>query len=78
MRQVDLRNDKCMPPVRQQGKCGSCWAFAAITPLEYKKCKKTGSLTLLRYIGRIIILPFMIYYLIPLGATSASIQKLCL
>ncbi|EFX61852.1 hypothetical protein DAPPUDRAFT_68588, partial [Daphnia pulex] len=24
--------------------CGSCWAFAAITPLEFARCKKHGAL----------------------------------
>lgn len=44
---VDLRNDSCMPPVKQQGMCGSCYTFAAITPMEYQNCKKKGKLVLL-------------------------------
>lgn len=43
----DLRSDSCMPGIKNQGRCGSCWAFGAVNPLEYLQCKKTGSLTLL-------------------------------
>lgn len=32
------------------GHCGSCWAFSAITALEFSKCKKTGVAVSLRYI----------------------------
>jgi len=39
---VDYRNDNCLQDVKRQGGCGSCWAFTAITPLEFSKCKKRG------------------------------------
>jgi cathepsin L len=38
------------------GHCGSCWAFSAITALEFSKCKKTGVAVSLRYIGLAMIL----------------------
>ncbi|XP_057381601.2 procathepsin L-like [Daphnia carinata] len=36
---LDYRNDTCLSAIKNQGQCGSCWAFAAITPLEFAKCK---------------------------------------
>lgn len=45
--EVDLRNHPCMPPVKYQGGCGSCYTFAAVTPLEYQRCLKTGVLVTL-------------------------------
>lgn len=38
----DLRGNKCLNPVRNQGKCGSCYVFAALTLYEYAYCLKTG------------------------------------
>jgi len=39
---LDYRSDKCMQPVKYQGGCGCCWAFTAITPIEFSRCKSTG------------------------------------
>jgi len=41
---VDHRG-KCMGMVRQQGTCGSCYAFAAISLLEWLYCRRTGTFT---------------------------------
>lgn len=38
----DYRQSGCIPPIKDQGACGSCWAFAAITPLEYALCMRNN------------------------------------
>ena len=40
--EVDLYADGHMVPIKDQGGCGSCWAFAANTALEGTRSKKTG------------------------------------
>jgi C1A family cysteine protease len=41
--QVDYSISPYYPPIRDQGQCGSCWAFASISVLEYQLNKESNS-----------------------------------
>ncbi|EFX87407.1 hypothetical protein DAPPUDRAFT_312322 [Daphnia pulex] len=40
---LDLRYDSCLPEIKNQGQCGSCWAITAVTSVEFAYCKKNNN-----------------------------------
>lgn len=39
--EYDIRKQGCLMPIKDQGSCGSCWAFGSATTAEYNFCFQT-------------------------------------
>ncbi|KAJ0389578.1 hypothetical protein P43SY_011794 [Pythium insidiosum] len=45
---LDWSTKKCMPPIQNQGACGSCWAFAGVSVAESAMCIRQGGNNLVK------------------------------
>lgn len=41
---IDWRKKKIIAPIKDQGECGSCWAFSAVAAMEALHAQKSGQL----------------------------------